>query len=203
MSDSLRLMRTEPHHTARPAQETQHVDVTDGPSKKMSDSLRLMLMEPAHRHEPRLVTRLQAGDNEHTMLAAVDEVLLMLHSLSRRRAVSDSRVDGDLRLEPSGVDDHEALDEEGVTVDPRDNKLLPGLVVSIALVLAFTACAVFVKYYSHRPVLEREAAAKVERPLAMSMFVCPISCEIMEDPVVTAGGEYCCSHAVLRSFSEC
>ena len=150
-----------------------------------SDSVRLMLREPAARHEP--------------------NVLLVLHSLSQTSSepssgracagvasVSDSDSDGRLRLEHSSVDESH---KEDAAVGPHQ---LAGLFLTIMTLVGLCA---FVKRrrsalsasgseVARRILLPAAAAAVGTRP--PDMFLCPISCEIMEDPVVTAAGESQC-----------
>jgi hypothetical protein len=197
-SDSLRVMQEELHHamSSRAEEEIAHKMQAEAALSQslLSDSLRLMLREPAARHEPNIV-----GD-ESTLARRLEEMLLALHSLSQTSSepssgrtktgvasVSDS--DGRLRLEHSSVDESH---KEDAAVGPH---LLAGLFLTIMTLVGLCA---FVKRrrsalstseseVARRILLSLPAAAAVGRP--PDMFLCPISCEIMEDPVVTAAGE--------------
>ena len=198
-SDSLRVMQEELHHamSSRAEEEIAHKMQAEAALSQslLSDSLRLMLREPAARHEPNIV-----GD-ESTLARRLDEMLLALHSLSQTSSepssgrtktgvasVSDSDSDGRLRLEHSSVDESH---KEDAAVGRHQ---LAGLFLTFMTLVGLSA---FVKRRRSalstsesevaRRILLPAAAAAVGRP--PDMFLCPISCEIMEDPVVTAAGE--------------
>jgi hypothetical protein len=196
-SDSLRVMQEELHHAMSPGAEEDCAHEMQAEAALLSDSLRLMLREPAARHEPNIV-----GD-ESTLARRLDEMLLALHSLSQTSSepssgrayagvasVSASDSDGRLRLEHSSVDESH---KEDAAVGPHQ---LAGLFLTFMTLVGLCA---FVKRRrsalstSGSEVARRillpavAAAAAVGRP--PDMFLCPISCEIMEDPVVTAAGE--------------
>ena len=200
-SDSLRVMQEELHHamSSGAEEEIAHEMQAISEAALLSDSLRLMLREPAARHEPNIV-----GD-ESTMARRLDEMLLALHSLSHTSSepssgrtktgvasVSDSDSDGRLWLEHSSVDESH---KEDAAVGRHQ---LAGLFLTFMTLVGLSA---FVKRrrsalstseseVARRILLPAVAAAAVGRP--PDMFLCPISCEIMEDPVVTAAGESQC-----------
>eukprot|EP01046_Picozoa_sp_COSAG06_P039468 COSAG06_NODE_4670_length_4051_cov_1.799342_3_plen_252_part_00 len=199
-SDSLRVMQEELHHAMSSGAEEDFAHEMQAEAALLSDSLRLMLREPAARHEPNRV-----GD-ESTLARRLDEMLLALHSLSQTSSEpssgrtktgvasvsdSDSDSDGRLRLEHSSVDESH---KEDAAVGRHQ---LAGLFLTFMTLVGLSA---FVKRRRSalstsesevaRRILLPAAAAAVGRP--PDMFLCPISCEIMEDPVVTAAGESQC-----------
>jgi hypothetical protein len=170
------------------------------------------------RHEPHKV------DDGSTLATRLAEVLLALHSLSHMSpgtssgvgragagvasdsasaSASASASDGRLRLEHSGLDESQ---KEDATVDPH----LAGLFLTImTLALAVSVCAFAKRCRNALSTAKSEGALvrRIRRPAAAAvgkrtpeMFLCPISCEIMEDPVVTAAGE---SQCLARCDSAC
>ena len=168
------------------------------------------------RHEPHKV------DDGSTLATRLAEILLALHSLSQMspgpssgvgragagvasdsHSASASASDGRVRLEHSGLDESQ---KEDAAVDPH----LAGLFLTImTLALAVSVCAFAKRCRNALSTAESEGALvrRIHRPAAAAvgkripeMFLCPISCEIMEDPVVTAAGE---SQCLTRCDSAC
>ena len=197
-SDSLRVMQEELHHamSSGAEEEIAHEMQAISEAALLSDSLRLMLREPAARHEPNIV-----GD-ESTLARQLDEMLLALHSLSQTSSepssgrtktgvASDS--DGRLRLEHSSVDESH---KEDAAVGPHH---LAGLFLTFMTLVGL--CAFVKRRRSALSTSGSEVARRILVPAVAAaavgtrppdMFLCPISCEIMEDPVVTAAGESQC-----------
>ena len=198
LSDSLGLILSEPEYAHVPFLETERLPLSEarqveGPPASASDSLRLILDEPASQFKFIVKT----SDHEHMTSPdrtrrTVDEVLIALGQMSFSRASTA----------PAAPSRGEA-----------PSLVLPGVAVLLgtmsgAMVFAASTCN---KRQQSRDSL-RSSQPATSSAAATELFLCPISCEVMVDPVVTASGRwnsvacspnYCCDSEPVRVWMLC
>ena len=183
-SDSLGLMHSEPKHTHKYHFEPERLQLSEAGQVEplpgsASDSLGLILDEPASQFK--YILQASDHDDEHLNLPnkAVDEVLIGLHHLST----------------PAG-----GVRDEVATMALASVAVLFSAMSGAIVVFAASTCK------TRRQPQDRLRSSRPDSSSAVGateLFLCPISCEVMTDPVVTAAGKW---NGVARSLdgdSEC
>eukprot|EP01043_Picozoa_sp_COSAG02_P025416 COSAG02_NODE_1427_length_12664_cov_3.151850_5_plen_275_part_00 len=185
LSDSLRLILSEPEHTHKYHFEPERLRLSEAGQvdplpASASDSLGLILDEPASQFK----YILQASDHDEHLTSTdetrrtVDEVLIALGHMSFSRTSARSAPVGGVR------------DEAATTASP-------GVAVLFGTMLgAMVFAATCNKRRQPRDRMRSSQPLVCSSAAASELFLCPISCEVMTDPVVTAAGKW---NGVARS----